>query len=552
MRVTFPVCAAGVTLSSLWLTASLLAPGQAAQPAVNQSTSKGQPSGEVARLDDTPRRAGPLGQFVLRGRVVEAGSGRPVSKATVEGSSEDNGVFSETTTDQRGEWALTRLPAGSYNVTVRKADYQVRYSGLPLIALTDARPERILNLTLARGGLLSGRVTDAAGRPASGVMVGLLRAMHGPQGTTFQFEGEMAPADERGEFRLSGLREGEYVLAARGDESAFGLGSQRRTNVTTYYPGTPVVAEAQRLNIGEGTAHVGLTFAMQTLPTVRVSGRVVSSTGHPVDASVSVQNRNTGFFSGGWSFGKPRDSRFSVEHLTRGRYTLVASAQLPNGVREAGAVDVTVGDSDIAGLVLRTEPPTTLRGRVVAEGYESWNLDWMRVGAMPVDLSGTIDAEVGTVQQDRTFKFQTHLAPARIVAFQPLGGWEVKAVRWKGREASDGLLSFQRGETVSDVEVILRRRASILEGNVSDPTDCTFVVVLQRANGAKPACVTTSPVRDGEFRTLPLPAGDYRVVAANGPFTTPVPSETLWDLATPVTVTDDQTTTLTLKVQARR
>jgi hypothetical protein len=100
--------------------------------------------------------------------------------------------------------------------------------------------------------------------------------------------------------------------------------------------------------------------------------------------------------------------------------------------------------------------------------------------------------------------------------------------------------------------VILRRRASILEGTVQDPGDCTFVIVLQRAEAGKAACVASSPIRDGEFRTLPLPAGDYRVVAVNGPFTTPIPSETLWGLATPVTVTDDQTTTLTLKVQARR
>jgi len=552
MRVTVAVCAAGITIVSLWLMASLLTRGDVALPLVTS------PLGQAQLAEGESHRArpvgAPVGAFVLRGRVVDAKTGHPVSGANVDVSSDDNGgFFSSTATDEHGDWKASRLPEGSYHVLVRKPDYQHRYSGLPFIALTDARPERILNLTLARGGLLSGRVTNAAGRPASGVMVGLLRAMHGPQGTTFQFEGDMAPADERGEFRLVGLREGEYVLAAQGDGRAFGPGAPRRVGVTTYYPGTPVVTEAERLQLGEGTAQAGLTFAMQTRRAVRIIGHVVASTGVRVDASVALQNRDDGFFSGGWSsFGKQPGSQFSMEGLTRGRYRLVARADLGNGVWEATSHDVNVGDTDIAGLVLRTAPLTTLRGRVVAEGYESWNLDWMRLGAMPGDGSGTVDAETATVQRDRRFEIRTHLAPARIVAFQPLAGWEIKAVRWKGRETSDGLLSFQQGEKVSDVEVILRRRASVLEGLVRDAPAGTCVLVLQQTQGGKPSCVSSSPVRDGEFRTLPLLAGEYRVVAASEPVTTPIALETLWSVATPVTLSDNQTLALTLNAQKRQ
>jgi hypothetical protein len=266
---------------------------------------------------------------------------------------------------------------------------------------------------------------------------------------------------------------------------------------------------------------------------------------------VTVEGRNSGAFSGGaTSFGgRPPSSEFSITHLTRGRYRLIGRTEALNGLRESGSIDITVGDSDMAGLVIRTAQPTTLRGRVVAEGYESWNLDWMRLGAMPADGSGTVNAETATVQRDRSFEIRTHLAPARVVAFQPLYGWEVKAVRWKGRETTDGLLLFQQGERVSDVEVILRRRASILEGTVQNPADCTFVIVLQRAEAGKAACVASSPIRDGEFRTMPLPAGNYRIVAARGPF--PVPPETLWDMATPVTLADNQTLTLTLNARKR-
>ena len=166
---------------------------------------------------------------------------------------------------------------------------------------------------------------------------------------------------------------------------------------------------------------------------------------------------------------------------------------------------------------------------------------------MPVYRRESSDAETATVRADRTFELETHHAPARIVAFQPLGGWEIKTVRWKEREAVDGVLSARHGDTISDVEVVLQRRASLVDGTVRDTSDCTYVIVLQRTEAGKVACAASSPVRDGEFRTLPLVAGHYRVIATHGPF--PVTPATLWEMATPVTLTDDRTVTLTLTAQ---
>lgn len=547
MRV-FPACTAGTIGLSIWLMGALVAPGPIDLPEAPPPAANGRTPGEPAALDDMSRRHGPTGEFVLTGRVVDAAGGNAIQGAVVD-VSDDNGGGA-TTTDQRGNWTFDRLPAGHYHVTVRKSGYQIRYSGLPLISLTDARPWRVLNVALARGSVLSGRVTDSAGRPAVGMDVRVLRAMHNAGETTFRYEGESTQADESGWFRLSGLRDGEYVLAAQ-VFSRLGPATSSRTQVTTFYPGTTTSTDAQRFTLIAGTTRTGLTFALQSLPSVTVSGHVIASTGQQVPAEVTVEGRNSGTFSGGTTFfgGRRPSSEFSIAHLTRGRYRLTGRTEALNGLRESGSIDVTVGDSDMAGLVIRTAQPTILRGRVVAQGYESWSLEWMRLGAMPADGSGTDNAETATVQRDRTFEIKTHLAPARVVAFQPLHGWEVKAVRWKGRETTDGLLSFRQGEKVSDVEVILRRRASILEGTVKDPGDCTYVMVLQRAEAGKAACVASSPIRDGEFRTLPLPAGSYRIVAAHGPF--PVPPETLWDTATPVTLADNQTLTLTLDAQKR-
>ena len=545
MRTTVYVCAAGTIGLSIWLMSALVPSGPAVLPSVSRPADIGT-SGQPTRLGEATRRHGPVGQFALGGRVVDASTGAPLASAAVDVWSDDNnGVFGSTVTDQRGDWTLTQLPAGGYYVTARKAEYQTRHLGLPAIALADARPQRIVNLELARGSVLSGRISHSSGRPAAGISVNALRVVSGAGGTTLQFEGDSAQVDDSGWFRLSGLREGEYVLAAR-SWGRFGGGQSRRTEVSTFYPGTADSSKAERFTLAAGTTRTGLTFAMQSLPSVTVRGHVISSTGHRVHAAMTVEDRNKNpLSSGSTSFWRQSpSSEFSIANLTRGRYRLLAKTEELNGVRETGSMDVTVEDSDIAGLVLRTGPPTTLRGRVVADGYESWNLDWMMVGAMPADSNEASDTEPARVRRDRTFEIKTRFVPARIVVFQPLGGWEVKSVRWKGQDATDGLLSFHAGETVSDVEVILRRRASVLEGTVHDPADCTFVIVLQRAEPGKAACVASSPVRDGQFRTLPLPAGDYRVVATNGPF--PVSPEALWTIATPVTLTDNQTLAMAL------
>ena len=132
-----------------------------------------------------------------------------------------------------------------------------------------------------------------------------------------------------------------------------------------------------------------------------------------------------------------------------------------------------------------------------------------------------------------------------------MGGWKVESIRWQGREVADGVLAIDPGATISDVEVVLRRRASVVEGTVNNATDSTRVVVLQRRKDGPPTCVASSALRDGEFRTMPLPAGEFRIAAADASPATPLSPARLWDDARPLTLDDDKTVTLTLDARPR-
>ena len=126
MRIIFPACAAGTIGLSICLMGALVAPGPTALPTVSHPADNGRSSGQSVGLDDLSERHGPAGQFVLSGRIVDAATGDPIRGADVNVVSDDNGgCAASTTTNQRGEWRLHRLPTGSYHATVRKAEYQM-------------------------------------------------------------------------------------------------------------------------------------------------------------------------------------------------------------------------------------------------------------------------------------------------------------------------------------------------------------------------------------------------------------------------------------------
>lgn len=550
MRVTFPLCAVGITSLSLWATGSLLTRAGPPPPPPRSPGVETAARESLSAVGDA-RSATVAGTHVIRGRIVDARSGRPIAGARISVQALESGPSWDVSTSPAGSWEVSGLPGGEYAVSATKPDYQPAYRWSPPIALSDAKQERVIEIRMSRGGLFSGRVT-ADGRPAPGVRVGLLRVT-GVDGDGFQFAGDTAGTDEHGQFRLSGIQDGEYVLAAIGGSHGLAGEGSRRSHITTFYPNTTSARDARRFTVRGGTSQLDLEIALKWVPTFRVSGRVLSSRSEPVDATISFSNRDDAFFpNGSTSYGPQGGNRFVLPRLIPGRYRIQAKTSRANGRPEAATVDVTIGDSDITDVEIRTEPAVIIRGRILAEPrYDNWRLDWMRLTGMPVDVRESSDGEPAAVRADRTFEIETHHAPARLVAIEPTGGWDIKSLRQGGREVVDGVLSAAHGDTISDVDVVLQRRASIVEGTVRDASDCTYVIVLRRAEHGRAACVASSPVRDGEFRTLPLLPGHYRVVAAHGPFTDPLPAESLWNAGTPVTLTDDQTLRLTLTARTR-
>src|SRR5262249_15679074 len=164
-----------------------------------------------------------------------------------------------------------------------------------------------IELRLKKGAVLAGRVFDESGAPLADVRVMAMRRFAGrggmqpPQLVSVPTSGMgMLQTNDIGEFRIAGLAAGEYYIAAtRSINSIVGAmsnasstpgtpgtpgasGTQGRRGGRTYLPGPTDQNAAQPVAIAEGDTKSGVEFRMVSVPSFRISGRVVDEQGAPV------------------------------------------------------------------------------------------------------------------------------------------------------------------------------------------------------------------------------------------------------------------------------
>lgn len=228
------------------------------------------------------------GKCVLRGRVLDGLSGRPIRGAIVTAYSEGrDGSPASTSSNDEGRWELRGLVAGEYHLNVAKPGFTDGVGFSRTVGLTEARPERVIDLTMNRGAVLSGRIVDAAGEPMPGIEVmALHRNAVGTWAPQWVQQSSGVSTDDRGDFRIYGLGAGEYVVAAKPQNRLQQSDDRgpRVTTVLTYYPGTPNIDEAQRFILEVAAEHSDLVFALQDVQAIAIRGRVLLPAGQVAES----------------------------------------------------------------------------------------------------------------------------------------------------------------------------------------------------------------------------------------------------------------------------
>src|SRR3954470_7285585 len=300
---------------------------------------------------DAVKRVEPTGTGRIRGRVVSADRGTPIRRAmvtlitvtppppmrgdTVDVSTAQRGALAgrtgqpnapmmprRATADADGQFEFAGLPAGAYRISQSPAQHHSQYLSMTYgatrpssmywsepgqsIELKDSESFDKVVISLPRGGIITGRVTDENAEPLARVQVYTLAF---PPGQSHgQRMGGGGTTDDLGLFRLWGLNTGDYVVVADARMNGYvapkappETEEDRTGYVTTYYPGTLDEGTAQRVRVKVGEEIQGIDIRVGQARLYHISGSVVDSKGRPVVAG-NAQLMRVGSTSGSMPF----------------------------------------------------------------------------------------------------------------------------------------------------------------------------------------------------------------------------------------------------------
>ena len=261
-----------------------------------------------------------------------------------------------TVSDDRGHFELANLPAGNCRLWGTKPGYvDASIEGDPYVQgqynlrVPEGSWRDGFELRLARGVILTGRITDARGRPGQKTRVHPIRR-EVKNGATRLVAVPYRQVSLAGAFKFAALPPGEYYIGASPIPEGNDAGGTSG-NAITYFPGTTKFAEAQSIALKAGESRQ-VNFALAETQAFRVSGIAYDFTGNPmanatVDLSLETEPK--------WMRGSTRtaaDGTFAMTGVQPGEYVLRVSRQLV----EVGEVHFDVDIADVGNLIVRVGP----------------------------------------------------------------------------------------------------------------------------------------------------------------------------------------------------
>ncbi len=477
----------------------------------------------------------------IAGQVVNATTGAPVNRATVEiildGRTDVRGM-APTTAD--GSFLLRGLPAGRYLIYVSKPGYSdtsygARYPGAPgqVITLGPNENKSGLMVRLARLGSISGTILGTSGTIARGSYVTAFRREF-PRGKPGWIQVGGATIDDRGQYHIRNLRPGRYMVAAyqvnmpsvrMGPPRSPQESEQKALPAVTYYPSTVIQQEAVPLDIGSGEARRGIDIPIQEMAPIRVSLWIQLPPGvtpppsqteaiprrGPLRAPVWIRGAAGGPGAPMHALTATMDGQVEYQPINPGRYVLASSLEV-EGKCYGARKEITLSGGSVDTL-LSYSPCVQLTGRVRITGPGAGRVS----GRQVVLTSGEnlpIDRKRTEVQADGSF----------VIKDVPPGIWDISP----GPIPSGGYLkSMQLGkldvlaeemviapDTKDSLEIVISTRAAQLRGHVENGFASTILAAPQGEHASVQSFYGSTGVdENGDFEFKNLAPGPYRIYA---------------------------------------
>lgn len=480
------------------------------------------------------------GTGIITGRVMLGDKGAAnvsVLVYTSERSSEIKAV-ARATTDFEGRYRLTDVPPGRYSVvpvapTMVGSNEGIFGESGKAVTLAEGETVEKIDFSLTRGGVITGRITDADGAPVIGQRVNLLSVDKNQRSRGYSATNPyMYQTDDRGIYRLYGIAPGKYTISV-GESPATGevrfTPGRRAYFIRTYYPSVTDESKATIIEVTEGSesSNIDITLGRKE-QTFSASGRVLDESGQPVPnvrvgsgAIMRDQNRMNSF---GFVSTTDEQGRFRLDGMMAGRYAaFVWNTDENNSYSEPVAFEIAEGD--VSGLELKLRRGATISGVAVIEGTTDKSvlakLTQLQVSAASPPKSGTLAAptfSVARIAPDGSFrisglragKFRIYLG-----GYPPPIGFTLARVEREGVPQQE--IEVASGAQVTGVRLVFEYGSGSIRGLVKIENGALpeglRMNVYARRSGELSEFSNRGTMVDarGHFLIEGLPPGDYEL-----------------------------------------
>ncbi len=432
------------------------------------------------------------GTAIISGRVTV--EGKAAAGVTVAAATSDYGperkVFGQSVTDADGHFRLTNIPAGRMTVQALAEAFvlaQGTSSEESGKTITVAEGETIENpeFTLARGGVVTGRVTQSNGQPVIGEHVSIaLVDEAGKKVPSFYFNPFLFDTDDRGVYRVYGLRAGRYLISGGQTKGTISMGRGGRFFPQTFHPGVTDEAKATIVGVTAGGEATGVDITLDPPKRTYVAtGRILNAeTGKPVpDVKYAYGTYNASEkIIGAFGFNNTATNakgEFRIEGLLPDQYAAFAfntggdSGALADSYSDSAIFEIT--DATVTDLEIKLHRGATISGGAVLENPNDKaalaQLSKLQLHASnPNPEISAFRFQSDSINADGSFLLKG-LRPGKtritLGGYPPVKGFSLVRVERNGAEQPDGI-DVGAGEQINGVRLVLAYGSGAVRGQV--------------------------------------------------------------------------------------
>jgi hypothetical protein len=470
----------------------------------------------------------------VSGRVTVKGKGKAGIVVGVLGDFGPRAApIPKATTDQDGNYRINEVAAGTYQIAAISPAYvggEINSFGErgKVLILSEGENAEGIDFSLVRGGVITGKVSMADGRPVVEERITIALAdqteRRGPMP-------QIGPAqtDDRGVYRIYGLAPGRYKVSIGQSQDSYFSGTRpgRPAYERVFYPDVTNPDEARIVELSEGTEATNIDITVgQSITGFAAAGVAMNGETNQPIASMRfglrrIVEERGGSYVNTTAFSN-RLGEFRFESLTPGKYAAYMMPQ-PNSELRGDTINFEIVDQDVSGLVFRTSMGGSVSGSIVLEGSYDKAVQ-SKLAQMQVHTyvrSETPDGGYGkmsSINPDGSFRIGG--LQAGVAQFQlgaqgrtPAKGYVISRVERDGVTLPRGF-EIKSGEQISGLKIFVIYGSGIVRGTIKIengtlPTDARLMVRLVKPE--QPSAMASTVDARGRFAIEGIPAGTYEL-----------------------------------------